>query len=104
MFDATGTIGSLPCEISLNKILADKNDAVLSSKIIKLLQKYKANLKSLQEISDIATRKYFASLVRKETEIYLSKIMKIPVRRVPVSDIVASHTMCCIAAYYRRNI
>lgn len=28
-FDKTGTIGSLPCEISLNKILADKNDTKL---------------------------------------------------------------------------
>ena len=84
-FDATGTIGSRPCELSLNKILADKNDPRLNKKIIRILQATKHRFKQLASIPDDSTRSITGFAVRGEL----------------VTDVVTSHACCCINSYFR---
>lgn len=99
-FDPTGTIGSLPCERSLNKILADRGDPKLIKKITKLLQLARHRLKQLSYIPDKATREHFRVLHKRDMERSVEIITGSQVRGVPVSDVVASHTMCCLHAYF----
>lgn len=100
-FDATGTIGHRPCEVSLNKILAERNDPKLIRAITKLIHHCKAGLKAIQELSDMRLRVYFADLMRDDIEKKIAEITGVAVRGVPVTDVVASHTMCCVASYFR---
>ena len=103
MFDATGTIGSLACEISLNKILSEKNNTILIKKIIKLLQRTKHRVKQLDYIPDASVREYFRIILQQDAEKTLSNITGLPVRGVPVTDLVVSHTMCCLCAYFKES-
>ncbi len=102
-FDAIGTIGSRPCEISLNKILADRNKPWLTRKILNLFYKVKHSLKSLQESNMAREDKiYFADLLFSEIEKKVCAITGVSaIRGVPVIDGLASHTACCIAAYFK---
>ena len=100
-FDATGTIGSRPCELSLNKILADKNDPRLNKKIIRILQATKHRFKQLASITDDSTRSYFKELLKKEAENTISNITGFAVRGELVTDVVTSHACCCINSYFR---
>jgi hypothetical protein len=103
MFDVTGTIGKKPCEISLGKILADKNDPKLISKITKLIHRVKYVLNQLEFIPDESIRKSMINMYRQHTEKYLETLTGIPVRGVPVTDVLVSHTMCCIHAYFAKD-
>jgi hypothetical protein len=103
MFDVTGTIGKKPCEISLGKILADRNDPKLISKITKMIHRTKHVLNQLEFIPDEAIRESMINLYRQHTEKYLEKLTGIPVRGVPVTDVLVSHTMCCIHAYFSKK-
>lgn len=100
-FDATGTIGSRPCELSLNKILAEKNNPKLIKYIVRLLQKVKFQFEQLNYIPDEATKHHFKNLLKEHAEDKVSKITGSPVRGVLVTDLVASHACCCINAYYK---
>jgi hypothetical protein len=100
MFDPTGTIGSMPCELSLNKILADKNDPRITKKIMKLLYVTKFRLKQLQNISDPATYTHFKIMLKHECENSVMKITGNPTRGQGKLDPLTSHTMCCLHAYF----
>ena len=102
-FDATGTIGGLACERSLNMILADRGDTRLIKKITNLLQATKVRIKQLNNITDAPTRAYFRDLLRKDLDKSVESITGCKVRGTPVIDIVTSHTMCCLNAYFARN-
>lgn len=102
-YDATGTIGSLPCEISLNKILAAKNDPKLNAKIMRVIYAVKHNLSQLKYIPDRKTRLNFKALLRNSIEDRVEKMMGVKVRGVPVTDVVVSHLMCCLHAYFGRQ-
>jgi len=99
-FDATGTIGKLPCERSLNKILADRGDARLIKKVTKLLQLARFRLKQLKHIPDPATYWHFRVLHKRDMERGIEAITGSKVRGLPVTDVVASHMMCCLHAYF----
>lgn len=101
-FDATGTIGKLPCEVNLNKILAKIENIQYAGKIITLLSNYRKILKQLRNV-DAPTKGYLVKLVREDTEQRLSDILGTPVRGVPVTNSIASHAMCCLAAYTRNE-
>jgi hypothetical protein len=101
-FDAKGTIGSLPCEVSLNKILAERADPGEIHKITKLLQQTKAHLKSLLQVKNKQHRQHFALLLRRSVERTLADFSGVQVRGKPVNNPMVSHTMCCIAAYFRK--
>jgi len=101
-FDATGTIGSRPCEVALNKILAEKGDRRVIHKITKMLMECRRTLKALLVISDETTRSYLAALYRRDLETRIEKITGTPVRgkRLGKEDVLTSHTACCISAYF----
>ena len=101
-FDATGTIGGLACERSLNLILAERNDPRLIKKITKLLQAARLRIKQLSNVTDSPTRAYFRDLLRRDLHQTVETITGVKVRGVPVVDPVASHTMCCLHAYFAR--
>jgi hypothetical protein len=99
-FDKTGTIGSLPCERSLNNILAERGDPKLVRKVMRLLMVLRSRLKSLKDVKDQASLRHFRLLLRRETEKKVTEITGVPVRGVPSVDALASHTMCVINAYF----
>lgn len=101
-FDALGTLGSLPCEISLTKVLAARNDRKLISKITRLIFMARHKLQQLKFIPDKGTRESFRILHKRDTEQRLEEMMGVPVRGVPVTDMVVSHTMCCLNAYFKK--
>lgn len=102
-FDPTGTIGSMPCERSLNSILAEKADSKLIKKVTKLLQIARHRLKMLEFIPEKATREYFRVLLKHDMERCVEKITGFQVRGVPVTDALASHMMCCLHAYFAKD-
>lgn len=104
MFDAIGTIGKKPCEVSLNKILAHKGDKKLISKIMKFLQNLKHDIAQLDFIPDKITKYKFKLLLKRDAEKRLETLMGIPCRGTLVTDLVMSHTMCCLNAYFRENL
>ncbi len=102
MFDVTGTIGSLPSEISVGKILSEKNDKKLIGRVVKFLQISKRRFKSLQKLEDEDSKIYFLNLYREEVENLLSKITGFQCRGVKITDPLTSHVACCIATYFKQ--
>lgn len=102
-FDATGTIGSLPCEKNLNLILAERNEPRLIKNIVKLLTTTRARLKQIAHMPDPGAQEFFRTLLKQNVEQTLQDISGVPVRGVPVTDLVASHTMCCLHAYFAKS-
>jgi hypothetical protein len=99
-FDMTGTIGSMPCERSLNSILGKLNDPKMLRKIMRLLLVTRERLKQLKYIPDKASAKHFRQLLQHDMENRLSSITGHKVRGVPVTDALTSHTMCVMHAYF----
>jgi hypothetical protein len=108
-FDVTGTIGSKPCEISLNRILAELNDPRLTRNIMRCINRCKNGLKALKSMPDkhwrACFRNYLQEICRKNVE----KITGVQVKgvKIPQSkgiEAVASHTMCCLHAYFAEFI
>lgn len=104
-FDSTGTIGSRPCEVSLSKILAEQDNHKLSHRVLRLLMNCKKYLKGLEAIKDYSLKVYFLDLMRKDIEAKISQITGVKVRGAKLGyslpDILTSHMMCCVAAYFR---
>lgn len=103
--DATGTIGKLACEISLNKILNERQESTpwLIKKIINLLVTTRHQLKQLQYIPDASTRHCLRAMLKEHIQQRISDITGYPVKGVPINDVVTSHTMCCINAYFAKD-
>lgn len=100
MMDKFGTIGSLPCERSLNAILAEREDPSLVRKVTRLLFRLRECLKGLKDIKDDRVSQNLRILVRRDVESKLSAITGVKLRGVPTTDVIASHTMCVIKAYF----
>lgn len=88
-----GTIGSRPCEISLNKILIEIGGKSISSYVVSTLLKFRLGLKQLSFIPDESWRHTFT------TKFYADTIEKIKTKKLPV--MIESHALCCLKAYYR---
>lgn len=99
-FDPIGTIGNMPCEISLNKILADINDPHLVRKTMRLLQVTKFRIKQLENISDKSTQSHFRILLIRECAQSVMKITGKPISGKEPIDPLTSHIMCCLHAYF----
>ena len=101
-FDATGTIGSRPCEVHLNQILAEKNDPRLSHKVIKLLIECRTHLKALKAITNDKIRNHFVKIYQEDLERRVEKITGTPPRgkKLTKEDVLTSHTMCCLKSYF----
>jgi hypothetical protein len=61
----------------------------------------KIKLNSLKSISNSSDRNYFKRLLRQDIEGNLVKITGFEVRGVPCLDVVTSHTMACLNAYFK---
>jgi hypothetical protein len=108
-FDATGTIGSKPCEKSLNKILAEINNPGLTGRILKCFFRCKDGLKALAEMPNKHWANFFVVTLRERCEKSIENITKVKVRGVayqprkvdgPTMEAVTSHSMCCLHAYF----
>jgi len=100
-FDATGTIGSLPCEVSLNKILARIDDPRTTKAITRILAQCREYLKALKDVKDIGKKRFFTSLLRENIENRaLYQVSKLDTH--PDRVVLGTHTLCCIAAYFRQ--
>lgn len=88
LFDPTGTIGGLSCEIALNKVLAAKADPSLSKRIIKLLHRAKLCVKQLELLTHEPTKAYLKTILKKEIERDITAKTGFAVRGEPVTDIV----------------
>ena len=102
-FDAAGTIGSYPCEKVLGQILLERNDPKLISKVTKFLFTARKRLAVAYQIKDHHMREYFLSLLKADLKKAVTSITGVPVHKVKVTDVLASHIMCCLTAYYRNS-
>jgi hypothetical protein len=99
-FDPTGTIGSLPCEVALNRILAERNNDKEIRSITQLVQKVRFRLKQLKHVPDKETAQYFCLLVKRDAEKRLEEITGHAVRKILLTDTLTSHTMNVLHAYF----
>jgi len=88
-----GTIGSLKCEVNLNKILMEINDPKITKFVVPILVKFRYCLQQLAHIPDVSFRYNMMARLRDD----FSK--KVRERNLP--EDVVSHTCCAIMAYYR---
>ena len=98
--DPTGTIGSKPCEVALNKILFDLDATYpkLFNKINNILHKSKFAFKELLAIKDDGV---FNSALKLLKERYDQSIKDVS-RCKPTN--IKTHALCCINAYYHITI
>ena len=98
-----GTIGSLPCEVSMSIILRELNDPKMTRKITKLLLYVRKTLKELRSINHKPTYLYLRTLCWDDTKKSVERITGVRVSGVPTTNAIASHAMCCIHAYFGRE-
>lgn len=92
-----GTIGSRPCEVSLNRILIEhKNNAQMIHSVTSTLLRFRRWLKQLEHIPDPA---YRSTAMKTYLDMFVVGVIK---QNLPV--FVESHTRCCLVTYYREAI
>jgi hypothetical protein len=102
-FDITGTIGSKPCELSLGRILA-RQDKKVRRDVLKFLSKCRSRLLALEPLENSEAQTYFVSLLRKDLhEKFLKYVSTISAAGVEDAKDIATHTWCCITAYFREH-
>jgi len=95
--DAVGTIGSKPCELSLNKILGEHHDPKLTNKVMGRLMSTKEGIKKLQKYVlpyDAAFFVHMLNIFREATYALLEQ------QRYSIPNEVYTHLRCCLAAYF----
>jgi hypothetical protein len=89
-----GTIGSLRCEISLNKILIEAGDAHLTGRVMSVYHRFCLVMKKIQK-SNLEN-----NLKRCFMGLYRDSVLEIVDRR-QLPKVVDSHVRCCINAQYK---
>lgn len=92
------TIGSLPCEISLNSILIKSNNAKLIEYCTKRYHLFKNGLKDLELLRESPRYKRMILLWKNEI------LNTIENRKDSLPPEAYSHLKCCIAARYRKAL
>jgi hypothetical protein len=88
-----GTIGSLPCEVSLNKILIEAGDAHITRQVMSIYHHFCLAMKEFQRCD--LNWKIKTTVMGMYRERTLEKV-----DRRNFSKVVDSHLRCCIAAQY----
>lgn len=88
-----GTIGSLKCEVNLNKILMEINDKHITKFVVRNLVIFRLGLKQLAYIPDKSFRHTIS------TKFHADAIARVLQKKLPPA--VESHMCCCLMAYYR---
>lgn len=95
-----GTIGSAPCEISLNRILINQEDPNLTRKIMNRHNQIREGLKKLEDLK-ASDRGFFLSMA---SLFYRDQLRKFDEGRGDMPEKAYTHAMCCFRALYRRAI
>lgn len=95
-----GTIGSRPCEISLNKILVDINDAAITHKALSLYDAYKRGVKKLTVLFENDKDKHY---YRTFMTMWLHRFQDAAKKKV-IPEHVFTHLLCCLKAEYKTAI
>lgn len=66
----------------------------------KLLRVAKDRIRALNSIKGKSSYDYFRTLLRHDLDEAVVKITGVPVRGLPMTDALASHTMCVLHAYF----
>lgn len=97
MLDPTGTIGSKPCEIVLNRILSELNDTKLISKTIKQFAVVKTNVKKLKKFllnNDVDFYILMLNILREHT------LKSLDSRSTSFPYDVYTHLRCCLVGIF----
>jgi hypothetical protein len=90
-----GTIGSLPCEVSLNTILINCNDSRIIAYCTRRYHSFKFGLKELEALAGSPLYERMVMLWRKDN----LKTIEENKDNIPLAAY--THLKCCIAAKYR---
>ena len=106
IFDPIGTIGSMPCEIYLGRLLNDPDGSKykITKSLLRLFNITKKRLKELQKLPS-GDAEYFRNLMMKEVRLRLEEITghKLGKRGSydPCTDKITTVAFCCLKTYFK---
>ena len=96
-----GTIGNKPCEISLNKILIDHDDAILTQRVMRIHQEFVLGAREI--VKSGMAKKYKETILIMWRDRQVSKtITAYETGKLP--EVVYTHLRCCLVASYRDEL
>jgi len=116
MLDQTGTIGSRPCELVLNKILDEIGDRHVVSAVMRKYNQFREGMTSLDQIQSLKHKRAMLDLWRNDhidrldrAQESMSLIRKDTLRKSwpggkPLPDVVYRHLRCAMVACYRDTL
>jgi hypothetical protein len=99
--DEEGTIGSKPCEKSLNRLLAASGDRFLVASVMSRYNHYRHGLNAIGRMPDAKYRKHVMTLWRDHFLTFLDQTQG---GEKSLPEAVYTHLRCCMVACYRVSI
>lgn len=93
-----GTIGSKPCEITLNRILIRLNDTRITGIIMRRHQDLKTSLNKLKVLTDSGFARRMMKLVYDEIK------ESFELRKDDMPEDAFTYSLCCYKALYRETL
>ena len=101
------TIGSRPCEISLNLILIEIKDPYIAQKVMNIHQGFKGAAKTIRRLFKNARpedKKLAPALLKFLREKYERSAQNLTVKNELIPLIARTHLRCCIVSEYKYSI